>query len=650
MARLRRWTGQANEGYTSRLHVTDDDGRKLGFVSLETTIAYLDDESDRARLLEICDEHGVQVARTAVSTGTFDAPFSAYPYRDTRIQLLLEEAASDDGPRAYVDGVEFDPDTGVRVPPRRCGMYDAAGDTLVVAYEPWRSDLEVLLARLGVIAAGHHPKALPARAEDQHFRVVPYEPGVVDAHTHTQHQGDLERVEQANEDLALEKQESLALHTRRLRRDAQAAGHTVAPDRVLPKTAATLPRELADYFVKLQRDHNETARKSEAFRAIRTGGCRDLDGGCWGPQFVPIDEFDEDLRDLHPKVDSTMFPEGIDDLVDDCIDLYSGFFPVVAACEAVRQFPDVWPTVVRCWAEDPDAPRGWNLLATAAPVPRVDPIDCPTISDADSVDYRTPVVEYYAVALWQRTRHRRSWQAGDVRACPVCGHAYDLRALELTDVLRFGAPQVCTACLTLSCGQGDGYPSVELAAAAIRHFASVFGLPPTAQWQQRPLIVPPSLLPQAVAARSVMPTPTGVRQLGSGWVELMQRAGLVGETVATPRGTMSTASDGHQCRSLLELHVEEYLIANDIPHEVEPTYPFHVQLNSSGRRRADWLLADHVWVEAAGMLGDDDYELKLDEKRRLADELGLQLVVVSPSDVNRLHEVLPTSLVRPGSY
>jgi hypothetical protein len=97
--------------------------------------------------------------------------------------------------------------------------------------------------------------------------------------------------------------------------------------------------------------------------------------------------------------------------------------------------------------------------------------------------------------------------------------------------------------------------------------------------------------------------------------------------------------DGHWCRSLFERAVDDFLSAHNIWHEPEPEWPHHHALNPSGRRRADWLLADGTFVEAAGMLTEGAYALKMAEKASLAEAYEIRLLVVKPSDVTRLQSL-----------
>jgi len=104
-----------------------------------------------------------------------------------------------------------------------------------------------------------------------------------------------------------------------------------------------------------------------------------------------------------------------------------------------------------------------------------------------------------------------------------------------------------------------------------------------------------------------------------------------------------TAQDGHPCRSLLELVVDDFLSANNISHKLEPVYPWHHTLNPTGTRRGDWLLPGRVVVEAAGM-NSEAYLNKLAQKRALAELAGFRLVTVLPAQLDDLASLFQAHL------
>ncbi|MFF0880702.1 hypothetical protein [Micromonospora aurantiaca (nom. illeg.)] len=122
------------------------------------------------------------------------------------------------------------------------------------------------------------------------------------------------------------------------------------------------------------------------------------------------------------------------------------------------------------------------------------------------------------------------------------------------------------------------------------------------------------------------------------WADWLKRAGLLRDGVQMARGTVSVASDGHLCRSLLERHIDDFLTVNGISHEVEPYWPYDPDLNTTGLR-ADWLLDDGSYVEAWGLPDEPAYAGKMERKVELAARTGIRLVGVTSADLGNLHKV-----------
>lgn len=122
------------------------------------------------------------------------------------------------------------------------------------------------------------------------------------------------------------------------------------------------------------------------------------------------------------------------------------------------------------------------------------------------------------------------------------------------------------------------------------------------------------------------------------WNDLLIQSGLL-EATRTSRGTRIYAVDGHVCYSLYEKLVDDFLHIHDISHEIEPNYPYDVELNPHSAKRADWRLGDGTLVEMWGLEGDLQYERKRQEKVALAGRHGLHILSIKPNDLVRLSNV-----------
>jgi hypothetical protein len=124
------------------------------------------------------------------------------------------------------------------------------------------------------------------------------------------------------------------------------------------------------------------------------------------------------------------------------------------------------------------------------------------------------------------------------------------------------------------------------------------------------------------------------------WLKLLIDANiLTSGTLSTPRGFRCVARDGHECNSLVELEIDNWLFSHGIHHQKEPHYPMHPTYNPFNRLRADFLVGD-IYIEYAGLLSDRDYSIKMEHKRSLAKDKDLRLVVIEPRHINKLEEIL----------
>jgi hypothetical protein len=120
------------------------------------------------------------------------------------------------------------------------------------------------------------------------------------------------------------------------------------------------------------------------------------------------------------------------------------------------------------------------------------------------------------------------------------------------------------------------------------------------------------------------------------WTLLLEASGFGEIGIRTSRGTLIRARDGHRCLSLRERAVCDFLHQHGIGHDREPRYPHDPDYNSSGRRRADWVLSDGTLVELWGLTNDPQYAVKMIEKRRLAERHRLRLIELLDEDLPNL--------------
>lgn len=130
------------------------------------------------------------------------------------------------------------------------------------------------------------------------------------------------------------------------------------------------------------------------------------------------------------------------------------------------------------------------------------------------------------------------------------------------------------------------------------------------------------------------------------WMKSLHAADILNkeDAIETPYGYRCLADDGHECLSLDERKIDNFLNEKGIDHEKEPSYPPDDDLNpkvglSGGGLRADWKVGKY-FIEFFGLMMDKDYAEKAEKKKRLAEKYGIKLIPIYPKDLGRLEEKL----------
>ncbi len=129
------------------------------------------------------------------------------------------------------------------------------------------------------------------------------------------------------------------------------------------------------------------------------------------------------------------------------------------------------------------------------------------------------------------------------------------------------------------------------------------------------------------------------------WLKILTDSRVLSDgLLRTGRGIKCIAKDGHECNSLVELEIDNWLFIKGIPHKKEPLYPFHKEYNSSSRLRADFQVKQS-FIEYAGLMDDPQYASKIEMKKKLAQELKINLIVIEPNNFKNLYDFLENIII-----
>jgi len=123
------------------------------------------------------------------------------------------------------------------------------------------------------------------------------------------------------------------------------------------------------------------------------------------------------------------------------------------------------------------------------------------------------------------------------------------------------------------------------------------------------------------------------------WLKILQMAGVIDDGgIRGINGTRILAKDGHECNSIAEVEIDNWLFQNGIEHEKEPLYPQDNELNPKGRYRGDFRIGRTI-VEYAGLMTKAEYRDKMAKKEKLARKKGIFLIVLTAKQLHQLDEI-----------
>ena len=130
-------------------------------------------------------------------------------------------------------------------------------------------------------------------------------------------------------------------------------------------------------------------------------------------------------------------------------------------------------------------------------------------------------------------------------------------------------------------------------------------------------------------------TPYGYKEVFGSWFKALIAADVLeNDSQKMSFSYRVLANDGHECLSLGEKNIDDWLYLNNIPHEKEPIYP-------NGYFRADWKVGKH-FIEYWGLKGKEDYDNKILIKKEIAKEYNIPLIEIFPEDIPNLEMKLKT--------
>jgi hypothetical protein len=215
--------------------------------------------------------------------------------------------------------------------------------------------------------------------------------------------------------------------------------------------------------------------------------------------------------------------------------------------------------------------------------------------------------------------------------CLLCGQTFHEKSLQPSVVRRLGVAKLdfCAPCLWDCLNTTKKNMGKRQILRYLRKLAGLAGRIPPQGFGEGPDDLRSFTTKEITALLRLLrrkPSLSRVKAVYGSWLNALIHAGLlVDGTRPTSRGTQTIARDGHVCLSLGEKTIDDFLLANGIPHEKEPSYP-------KGSYRADFRIGE-VLVEYFGLTGHASYDEKTREKMRICKECGIELIAIMPGDL-----------------
>jgi hypothetical protein len=241
-------------------------------------------------------------------------------------------------------------------------------------------------------------------------------------------------------------------------------------------------------------------------------------------------------------------------------------------------------------------------------------------------------VMYYAITRAEYLGLTKTIRASERKKCPLCDEFFQEDSLPHPLVKRLGIKHLdfCPPCLKdriLSDGNNTATKTeiidfLNQLTIALEKVPSQGG----GEGMDDLIDLPLDKRLELLRLLKDKPSVKRVKEVFGSWLKALIEAGvLIDGTRETPRGIHTIALDGHTCLSLGEKTIDDFLYRRGIAHSKEPKYP-------DCNYRADFLVGD-VFIEYFGLAGDAKYDIRVNEKIRLCQALGIRLIALYPKDL-----------------
>ena len=243
------------------------------------------------------------------------------------------------------------------------------------------------------------------------------------------------------------------------------------------------------------------------------------------------------------------------------------------------------------------------------------------------------VLEFFAFARADQLGFSQSIRKAKWKTCPLCKEQFLENSLPEPLAKRFGVNGLdfCAPCLTPRILQSTGNETLskEEIKQYLQQLSKLLDCVPHQGYSEGDEDLLYLNYDERLAVLQLLsnkPKTKHVRKHFNSWLQALIESGVLEDgTRKTSRGTMCLAKDGHTCLSLAEKTLDDFLFNHGIPHTREPHYP-------GSNYRADFDVKG-VFIEHFGLAGNESYDQKIEEKKKIAKDAGIRMIPIYPKNL-----------------
>lgn len=254
---------------------------------------------------------------------------------------------------------------------------------------------------------------------------------------------------------------------------------------------------------------------------------------------------------------------------------------------------------------------------------------------------------YYSVAKAKKQGYLKRIRKAEWKKCHLCNNDFIENSLPSPFVKKLGINNLdfCAPCLRDSLlDEGDGKMSKSDIIDFVTELAKILNkVPPQNFVNEISNLSEYELIDRIELLKHLQTKPTLslVKKTFGSWFHLLIEAEILEDgTRKNSRGIQCLAKDGHICLSLGEKTIDDLLFEFGVNHSKEPHYP-------EGNYRGDFLVGDII-IEYFGLIGNPEYDKKVELKRKLAQKYCLSVIEIFPVDLINTKKLVDKLMKRLG--